>query len=64
MKHYLSMGECAERLGIAASTFTAYYYRNQGPPPDAMIGKTPGWLPETIDTWNANRPGRGNHKRP
>ena len=24
-----------------------------------MIGRTRGWLPETIDEWNANRPGRG-----
>ncbi|MDU5850926.1 MAG: hypothetical protein E6Z42_08230 [Bifidobacterium bifidum] len=27
--------------------------------PDAMIGRTRGWLPETIDGWNAKRPGRG-----
>jgi len=24
-----------------------------------MIGRTRGWLPETIDGWNAKRPGRG-----
>ena len=29
------------------------------PEPDAMIGRTRGWLPETIDGWNAKRPGRG-----
>ncbi len=27
--------------------------------PDATIGRTRGWLPETIDQWNAQRPGRG-----
>ena len=25
----------------------------------ALIGATRGWLPETIDRWNAARPGRG-----
>ena len=25
----------------------------------ALIGRTRGWLPETIDRWNASRPGRG-----
>ncbi|MFC7447896.1 hypothetical protein [Rhodococcus daqingensis] len=40
------------------------------PPPDAIIGPinedgslprgtTRGWLAETIDEWNAERPGRG-----
>ena len=29
------------------------------PEPDALIGKTKGWLPQTIDEWNAKRPGRG-----
>ena len=29
------------------------------PPPDALIGKTKGGLPSTIDEWNAARPGPG-----
>lgn len=29
------------------------------PEPGAMIGSTRGWLLETIDRWNAARPGRG-----
>ena len=29
------------------------------PQPDATIGRTRGWLPETIDRWNTQRPGRG-----
>ena len=29
------------------------------PEPDAMIGTTRGWLPKTVDAWNAERPGRG-----
>lgn len=29
------------------------------PEPDAYIGRTRGWKTETIDAWNAARPGRG-----
>lgn len=36
------------------------------PKPDAITGTGPnaprGWLPETIDRWNAERPGRGNRR--
>ncbi|HQV17789.1 XRE family transcriptional regulator [Gordonia sp. (in: high G+C Gram-positive bacteria)] len=53
---YLSASEVAERLGIDRSAISRY----KMPEPDALIGKTRGWLPETIDEWNANRPGPGN----
>ena len=52
---YLSASEVAERLGIDRSAISKY----KMPTPDAVIGKTRGWLPETIDDWNASRPGRG-----
>ena len=29
------------------------------PPHDAEIGPKKGWLPATIDVWQATRPGRG-----
>ena len=54
-EHYLGVTEVAARLGIVKSAVSAYKL----PEPDAMIGKTRGWRPETIDRWNANRPGRG-----
>ncbi|MBW3082804.1 helix-turn-helix transcriptional regulator [Bifidobacterium phasiani] len=54
-KHYLSVTEVAERLGISTGAVSAYKL----PEPDATIGRTRGWLPETIDRWNAARPGRG-----
>lgn len=50
---YLSLKQVDERLGVK----NAAAYRL--PEPDAMIGTTRGWLPETIDRWNAARPGRG-----
>jgi predicted DNA-binding transcriptional regulator AlpA len=52
---YLSTTELAERIGVGRSSLGNYRL----PEPDAMIGATRGWLPETIDAWNASRPGRG-----
>ena len=54
-EHYLSVTEVAQRLNITTAAVSTYKL----PEPDVMIGHTRGWLPETIDEWNANRPGRG-----
>ncbi|PZT93643.1 MAG: hypothetical protein DI630_26755 [Gordonia sp. (in: high G+C Gram-positive bacteria)] len=65
-RHYLSSKEVAERIGVVDSALGRYKL----PAPDAVIGPINddgsiprgsfrGWLPETIDEWNANRPGRG-----
>ena len=32
-------------------------------PEPVMIGRTPTWTREQIDTWQANRPGRGRQLR-
>ena len=57
---YLSRSEVADRIGVKVGTLSRYRL----PEPDVIVGSgdrpTFGWLPETIDTWNANRPGRGN----
>lgn len=55
MIHYLSMAEVAERIGVQPATLSRYRL----PEADAVIGGRRGWLPDTIDEWNANRPGRG-----
>ncbi len=55
---YLSRPEVAAVIGVAPATM----YRYKLPAPDAMIGKLPGWTQETIETWHAQRPGRGNWK--
>lgn len=56
---YLSRSELAERIGVKVSTLARYRL----PEPDVIIGAsgrgTMGWLPETVDRWNAERPGRG-----
>ena len=50
---YLGIKQVSARLGVAnAASYDL-------PEPDVMIGRTRGWLPETIDRWNAARPGRG-----
>ena len=52
---YLSASELAERIGVSPNTIKRYVL----PEPDAVIGKVRGWLPETVDAWNAARPGSG-----
>lgn len=54
-ERFLSVGEVAERLGIRNASQRGLNL----PEPDALIGSTRGWLPETIDAWEASRPGRG-----
>ena len=53
---YLGRTEVARHLGLAGlASLTGVSL----PTPDAIIGDRKGWLVETIDEWNANRPGRG-----
>lgn len=47
---YLTASEAAERIGLADRTSVRKW-----PPPDAVIGRYRGWLPETIDRWNQER---------
>lgn len=56
---YLSTSEVAGRLGYTTNTIKSYGAKGLLPDPDALIGTVRGWLPETIDAWNAARPGRG-----
>lgn len=61
-RHYLSLTQVAQRLGVATAAVANYRL----PEPDVMVGRTRGWTEETIDEWNAQRPGRGNwgpHKK-
>ena len=52
---YLGVKQLAERLGITPGGLLNLKL----PEPDVRIGRTRGGLPETIDEWNARRPGRG-----
>ena len=51
---YLSRPQVAARLGLARGTLNRYRL----PPPDAMVGTLPGWLPATIDRWDSQRPSK------
>jgi hypothetical protein len=53
---YLSRAEVAEYLGLAGVKSLS---RVVLPPPDVLVGVHKGWLPATIDRWNAERPGPG-----
>ena len=58
---YLSRPEVAERIGVKKDTLNRYKL----PEPDAQIGaRQVGWLPETIDKWNAARPGSPGRPEP
>lgn len=65
-RRYLSLRQFAEHIGASDPTLSGYKL----PAPDAIIGPINedgslprgtmrGWLPATIDKWNAERPGRG-----
>lgn len=53
---YLSRSEVAERIGLKSVRSLSGLTL---PPHDAEVGNHKGYLPETIDVWNATRPGRG-----
>lgn len=46
-ERFLSLKEVGERLGVKNPAAKGYNL----PEPDALIGATRGWLPETIDRW-------------
>lgn len=67
---YLSRAAVAQRLGLARDTLKIYCKRGAGPVTDIYVVTSPltpgmperrtyGWLPETVDAWQAARPGRG-----
>ncbi|SKX80202.1 putative transcriptional regulator [Mycobacteroides abscessus subsp. bolletii] len=58
---FLSANEVAQYLGLKN---TASLTKYRLPQEDATIGSYRGWTEESIATWNANRPGPGNWKKP
>ena len=59
----LDMTRVADRLGYTYVTIADYHNTGKLPPPDRVIGRSPAWLPATIDAWAAARPGRGRGAR-
>jgi hypothetical protein len=53
---YLSRVEVAARIGLKSVRSLSGMTL---PPYDVRVGVHRGWKPETIDTWQANRPGSG-----
>lgn len=58
-KHYLGFTGFAERVGMKPGALGNYTL----PEPDVYIGSIRGWRPETVDAWNAARPGHGGRPR-
>ena len=53
---WLTISEIAEVTGLKVDTINKYRSRNTLPDPDSVVGRTPIWKRETIDSWNALRP--------
>ncbi|MER0443032.1 hypothetical protein ABR738_00325 [Streptomyces sp. Edi4] len=51
----------ADAAGVAVGTIRYYWSQKKHllPKPDVMLGDKPGWHPDTIREWVANRPGQG-----
>jgi hypothetical protein len=62
----LSIAAFAARVNLGVNTLKRYRQQHMLPKADVEIVRADGtidaqgWLPETIDTWQAKRPGRGN----
>lgn len=60
---YLGTAAVAERLGLSVPTVRSYILKGLMPEADVIIttpsGPLRGWLPKTIDAWQASRPGQG-----
>lgn len=60
---YLGTAAVAERVGLAVPTVRSYIRKGLMPDADVIIttpsGPMRGWAPETIDAWQASRPGQG-----
>ncbi|MCD4549708.1 helix-turn-helix transcriptional regulator [Schaalia sp. lx-260] len=59
---YLSLHGVSQHLGLAYTTVRSYLRDKRLPEPDVIIGEAPaetfGWSIQTIDAWQANRPGK------
>ena len=53
---YLGRVEVAERIGLKSVRSLSGMTL---PPHDVEVGVHKGWKPDTIDAWQATRPGRG-----
>lgn len=51
----LTLQEAADRIGVTRSTLRTYKFID----PDVKIGNVSGYWPESVDAWNAARPGQG-----
>ena len=60
---YLGTAAVAQRAGLTVATVRSYIRKGLLPDADVIIttpsGPLRGWAPETIDAWQASRPGQG-----
>lgn len=59
MTTQLTTAEVAAMLRVEPETIHSYRSRGLFPEPDGTLGRTPWWRQETIEAWQAGRPGQG-----
>lgn len=55
MSEQLSRQQVADRCGLQPKTLDTYRRRGVMPKPDGMVGRSPWWDADKIDTWDADR---------
>lgn len=62
-REYLGTAAVADHVGLSVATIRSYILKGIMPEADVIIttpsGPLRGWAPETIDAWQASRPGQG-----
>lgn len=58
MNDYLTLNDLAERWDTTNGALRTRMYRGQLPKPDRTFGKSPVWLPETIEEYERATNGR------
>lgn len=52
----VDLHEFASMIGVTPDTLRTYRHDGRLPPPDGRLGGSDVWLPNTVRTWQANRP--------
>jgi hypothetical protein len=59
MTDRLTTTDAAALIGVTPASWRKYVSDGRAPKPDGYLGRTPWWWPETVQQWQASRPGQG-----
>jgi hypothetical protein len=55
----LTVADAAELVKVKPASWRHYVAVGRAPAPDGHLGRTPWWRRETVEQWQASRPGQG-----